>query len=861
MGVVYKAHDTKLDRAVALKFLPGYLTSDAGEKERFYHEARAASALMHPNVAVIFEINEFEGKLYLAMEFVDGQTLKRLIGQDALTVKKVLDIAIQACEGLAAAHEKGIVHRDIKSDNMMMTTKGQLKIMDFGLAKIKGASKLTKAGSTVGTAAYMSPEQAQGEEVDHRSDIFSFGVVLYELLTTKLPFRGEHQAALMYSLINEDAQPIARFNEQVSPEIERIVLKALAKDREDRYQHVDDLLADLRRERKTMEYAKAGYVRTTTTAQAIPAALKPKKSAMKFIIPAAAVVLAVALLLLFRPFNLELGAKKSAAGGKKMLAVLPFENLGSADQDYFADGITEEITSRLSGLSGLSVIARSSAMQYKKTAKTIKQIGQELGVNYILEGTVRWQTSTDGTKRVRVNPQLIKVEDETQVWSQPSDAVLSDVFTLQSDISSQVAGALDVALLQAERKTLETIPTNNAEAYDAYLKGKEYVNRGFDENNFRIAEEMFQKAVALDPNFTLGYAKLSETHGDLYWGHYDHTEERVLKEKAAAEKALELGPDVADAHVAMGLYYYHGRLEYDNALREFDIAKKFEPNSSDIFYGIAAVQRRQGKMHDAIMNFSKAVDLDPRSADKLGNVGETYALVRDYDQAERYYDRAISIAPDEWISYDAKVFMYLLRDGNTTKARSVLDEAVQKVGATPRPLIRAWITVCMFDRQYEEAVKRLSGSSTGPFESQFEYLPRELFFAQLYGLMHQPRLEHAYYDSARIRMEELVKKQPEDSRFHSALGIAYAGLGRRQDAIREGKAAVEQLPISREAYRGAYRTLNLARIYAMVGDQDAAVQQLAVLLSVPSMTSKAFFRADPTWIPLRNNPKFQKLVE
>src|SRR5258706_3037878 len=248
MGVVYKAHDTKLDRIVALKFLPNYLSSDVNEKERFYHEARAASALLHANVAVIFEVNEHEGMLYLAMEYVEGQTLKKFIEEsDPLSVKKVLDIAIQSCDGLVIAHEKGIVHRDIKSDNIMITPKGQVKIMDFGLAKVKGATKLTKAGSTLGTAAYMSPEQAQGEEVDPRSDIFSFGVVFYELLTTKLPFRGEHQAAILYSLINEDPLPLARFDDKISPELQRIVSKALAKDREDRYQHADEMLSDLRR--------------------------------------------------------------------------------------------------------------------------------------------------------------------------------------------------------------------------------------------------------------------------------------------------------------------------------------------------------------------------------------------------------------------------------------------------------------------------------------------------------------------------------------------------------------------------------------------------------------------------------------
>ena len=260
MGVVYKAHDTKLDRVVALKFLPHYLTSDPKEKERFYHEARAASGLLHANVAVVFEINDYDDQVFIAMEYVEGKTLKQIVEEEALAIKKILDIAIQMCDGLVVAHERGIVHRDIKSENIMVTAKGQPKITDFGLAKVKGATKLTKTGSTLGTAAYMSPEQARGEEVDHRSDIFSFGVVLYEMLTGRLPFGGEHLAALLYSIINVEPQPIARFNEKVTPEIERIAAKALEKDRDDRYQHVDEMLSDLRRERKKLDYVKTGYV-------------------------------------------------------------------------------------------------------------------------------------------------------------------------------------------------------------------------------------------------------------------------------------------------------------------------------------------------------------------------------------------------------------------------------------------------------------------------------------------------------------------------------------------------------------------------------------------------------------------------
>ena len=858
MGVVYKAEDTKLKRLVALKFLPQHLTSTEAEQARFLQEAQSAATLNHPNICTIHTIEEYEGKQFIDMEYIDGETLRKKI-----PVEKVNDAviyAIQIGEALQEAHSKGIVHRDVKAENIMVNSKNQIKVMDFGLAKLKGSLKLTKTSSTVGTLAYMAPEQIQGGDIDARSDIFSFGVVVFEMLTGRMPFRGEHEAAVMYSIINEEPDSVLKYKPDISPEFDRIIRRALEKDPEDRYQHIDDMVSELRRSQKQSTCVVRPEASQQSVSQ-IAESTRPVKSKKTIWIAAGAVVV-LAMVATFLLFRGTPSSKTAATGSRKILVVLPFENLGAQDQEYFADGITEEITSKLSGLSGLGVIARSSAMQYKKTVKPIKQIGEELGVNYILEGTVRWETSSDGTKRVRVNPQLIKVEDGTQVWSQPSDAVLSDVFKLQSDISSQVAGALDVALLQSERKTLEAKPTDNSEAYDAYLRGSEYIARGFDEKNFRIAEEMFQKAVTLDPNFALGYAMLAETDANLYWGFFDHTEERVLKAKTAAEKALRLAPDLADAHAAMGAYYYHGRLDYDNALKEYDLANKLQPNNANVYLGIASVRRRQGKMQDAITYFSKAVDLDPRSPDNVNNLAETYELVRDYAQSELYYDRNIAIAPDEWIAYSGKVHTCLLRDGNTVSARRVLDDAVQKIGTAPPGLLPELIIINIFDQQYEEALKKLSALSTTPFlDEQFSFVPAELVKAHVYGLMHQPQKEHVYYDSARIIMEERVKKQPDDSRFHSSLGIAYAGLGRRGDALREGTLATDQLPISKEAYRGAYRVLDLARIYTMVGDQDSAIQQIAFLLSIPSMTSKPLFRLDPTWMSLRDNPKFQQLVE
>ncbi len=862
MGIVYKAHDTKLDRMVALKFLPPYLSSDAAEKERFYHEARAASALLHANVAVIFEVNEFEGRSYLAMEYVEGQTLKSLIATgEPVPIKKFLDIAIQACEGIAAAHEKGIVHRDIKSDNIMITPKGQVKVMDFGLAKVKGATKLTKVGSTVGTAAYMSPEQAQGEEVDLRSDIFSFGVVLYELLTGKLPFRGEHQAALMYSLINEDPPPIARFNEQAGQEVERIVFKALAKDREDRYQHADDLLSDLRRERKQLEYARQGYA-TSRTLASVPVAEKPARKKKGLLLAAIlGVVLVAAAVVVFWLKGTPSGNSFSGSS-RKMLVVLPFDNLGAADEDYFADGLTEEVTGRLSGLSGLGVIARTSAMQYKKTTKTLQEIGRELGVQYVLQGTIRWGTTPDGGKRVRVNPALINVADGTQIWSQPYDAVFSDVFKLQSDISSQVASALGMTLLQPERAQLEAHLTENPEAYDYYLRGSTYYRRSYEAQDIRFALDMFQKAVDLDPNFALAYAKIAESHAEMYWFFYDHTPERLAKSKQAADEALQLNPQLGDAHIALGFYYYWGFLDYENALKEFAIAQRTQPNNSLILLAVGSVYRRQGKMDDAVAAMIKASELDPRSSEVSYNLSQTYFLQRRIADAEREINRGITLAPDVLDRYEYKTFIMLAGYGDIARAKSALNEASSISGfGSSRDIHIAQLQVAFAEHNYQAALAVLSSGYPDFIDNQFIYAPRSELEAQVYDFQNDRQGARRAYDSARVTIERKIAEQPDDARYHSALGIVYAGLGRPEDALREGKRGVELMPVSKEAWRGAYRLRELARIQMMVGRQDEAVTNLTKLLSMPSELTATWLRLDPTWLPLKANPQFQKLIQ
>ncbi len=871
MGVVYKAQDIKLDRLVALKFLPAHVSESEQEKSRFIQEAKSASALNHPNVCTIYGIDEYNGQQFIEMELVDGKTLRETISGDAggktppLAIKQVIEYGIQIGEALQEAHSKGIIHRDIKSENIMVNSKNQIKVMDFGLAKLKGSLKLTKTSSTIGTLAYMSPEQIQGIEADIRSDIFSFGVVLFEMITGKTPFRGEHEAAMMYSIVNEEPEDAAKYRGDIPAELLHILKKSLEKDPEDRYQSMSEIIVDLRRLKKgstrivrTQEFHPLQELQASAPvsgSQAPVNALFSKRN----LIGSGIVVLVIIAGFIFKD---AMPSRFGTKNDKKIIVVLPFENLGPADKDYFVDGMSDEVTSRLSGLSGLSVIARSSANQYKKTTKTIKQIGEELGVSYILQGTVRWETA-DGETHVRVNPTLIKVEDGTQVWSQSMESILSSAFKLQSDIASRVAGAMDVALAKTEQTSLETSLTENSEAYDYYLQAIQYSDRTVSKSDFEIAVQLFERAIQFDPSFAAAYAKLSYVHSNMYWFFYDHTESRIEKSRSAAEKAMTLAPELSEAHEAMGWYYYHTRLDYKSALEEFSLALKYRPSNSNVHYGIAAVLRRQGDMAASVESFKKSIVGNPRASDLMRQLGETQTLLRDYEEADRNYAKAIELTPDVTAIYWEKAKNLLLWKGNVSEARQVVEECRRqgKDSGAEYFLTAMTYEVEMVAGNYEEAKAALDHENTEVIvNDQFLYSPISLLRAQLESMHGNSSVARRYYDSARVHLEREQKAHPADERVWSALGIAYAGLDRKEAAVQAGKRGVDLLPVEKEAWRGSYRLADLARIYAMTGDQDKALDALEHLLSIPCEVSATFLKIDPRWNSLKENKRFQSLV-
>jgi serine/threonine protein kinase/Flp pilus assembly protein TadD len=684
MGVVYKAQDTRLDRIVALKFLPQHLTSDPVEKERFVHEAKAASALNHPNITTVHEIDEFDGQMFMVMEYCEGETLKLIIGKETLSVRKVLDIGIQICEGLAMAHEKGIVHRDIKSGNIMLISRGQVKIMDFGLAKLKGTDKRTESRSTLGTAAYMSPEQAQGEEVDQRSDIFSFGVVLYELLTRQLPFKGEHQAAIIYSILNEEPQPVARFNNQVSAKLEDIVFKALAKEKEERYQHIDDLMADLRREKKSLEYIKTAQIPKEAVAP------KPKKKLLSFIVPVSIVFIVALIFLVLKPFKFEVGPEKKAIAGGNTLAIMYFENLkDKEDKEKIGEMVSELLITDLSESQYMRVVSSQrlfdiSRMMGKEGVKVIdKTVASEVALKaeakYMLLGKIL-STKPD----LIITSQLVDVNTGNVVASQriagPDGA---NIFTLVDSLSDEIKKDLELPALaqKEEEKPVADITTHSPEALRLYLEGNELSNKLY----MKEAAEKFEEAVKIDTTFASAYLKLALCYfvlGDMFRARTAMEtaakfSDRVSKKekflidafhkmfqvkwgeaKQILEEMVKLYPDEKMAYENLALANYSMK-NYEEAIAGYNKVIELDSLDKDAYNMLAYIYDNDGRYDEAIQSINKYIQLAPGEANPYDTRGDIYAHHAEVDKAIESYNKSLEIKPDFESSIEKLGLMHL----------------------------------------------------------------------------------------------------------------------------------------------------------------------------------------------------------
>jgi non-specific serine/threonine protein kinase len=611
MGIVYKAKDTQLDRTVALKFLSTDLTHDQEAKQRFVQEAKAAAALNHPNITIIHEIDEDKGQTFIAMEFIPGQSLKKKIEEGPLSLDEAKELAIQVAEGLKEAHDKGIIHRDIKPANIMLTDKGQAKITDFGLAKLSGGADLTKASTIMGTVAYMSPEQAKGEKVDHRSDIWSLGCMLYEMLTGERPFLKSQEHALIYSILNDKPTPISLLKSDIPHHIEQVIERALAKKPRERYQDIQELIRD---------------------------------------------------------FKLYITFSKADIS----IVVLPFENLSpDPEQEYFCDGMTEEIITDLSRLKSLSVISRNSSMMFKSTRKSTKTIGRELGVHYVLEGSVR-----KSGNNLRITAQLIDASNDAQLWAEKYSGTLDDVFDIQERLSRSIVGALKVKITPDEERQISTRSIDNVQAYECYLRAMGELQRCTEDSTERALRDLQMGLNIIGDNVLL-FAGM----GLVYCGFYEMgirvNEETLAKAEEYAFKVLRLEPNSALSYGLLGrIERFRGSAL--KALKHFKRALDIDPNDLQaLFWAGLEYFWHVGKPDLAKPIIEKLVILDPLSPLNHVIIGLHFAWTGEYDNALKSFEHVLELQPDSilarfWTAYT------LLWSKEYDKAYDLIDSMAQK---------------------------------------------------------------------------------------------------------------------------------------------------------------------------------------
>ena len=862
MATVYLAQDVKHDRPVALKVLHPELAASLGP-DRFQREIKLAARLQHPHILTVHDSGETAGQLWFTMPYVEGESLRdRLRRERQLAVEDAVRITREAAQALQYAHEHGVVHRDIKPENLLLTRDGNTLVADFGIARaLGGEERLTQTGMSVGTPAYMSPEQASGDKtIDARTDVYSLGAVLYELLAGEPPFTGPTAQAMIMKRFTEPVPSVRRGRPSVPEGVDQAIQRALAPVPADRFATAAEFARALQAS-GTAATAAPTAVATPVVSPASPEAPTPRPvSRARF--PVAAIALGLGFLIglgvLFAWCRTHPGASESA--GPKVLAVLPFENLGDSADAYFADGITNEVRGKLSRLADMEVIARNSSNEYRHTTKRSQEIARELGADYLLTATVQWEKVPGAVSRVRVSPELVDVEPghpPHTKWQESFDASLTDVFQVQADIAGKVASALNVALGDSARHALAAKSTANLAAYDAYLKG-EAASQGMevrDPVSLRRAIGFYEQAVALDSAFVPAWAQLARARAHLYFNGTP-TPELAAEARQAADRAQALGPNRSEGQLALGDYYRFVEVDNRQALTAVEAGLKLAPNNVDLL-GVAAItQWSLGRWDAALPSLAKAEALDPRSASAARRTGLTLLILRRYPEAQAALDRALALAPTNLRIIELKA-MVALAQGDLAGAQAVVRTALTTV--EPAALLAFfgnfqdlyWV----LDDAQQQQLLALPPSAFDDDRGTWDIVR-----AQTYDLRGNRAQARVYADSARVAYEEQLRAAPDDGQRHIFRGLALAYLGRKAEAIQEGERGVALWPVSRDAYNGPYIQHQLVRIYLLVGEPEKALDQLEPLLKIPYYLSPGWLRIDPTFAPLKGNPRFQRLV-
>ena len=851
MGVIYRARQQHSRRIVAVKRILAHQVTSHETLVRFRREAEAVAGLDHPNILPIYEVSESEDGLpFFSMKYATGGSLRAAAPALRIEPRACVRLMAKVAHAVAYAHGKGILHRDLQPGNILLDGNGEPMVSDFGLAKwLNENSDLTRTLATLGTPGYIAPEQAEcpAANLTSAADIYSLGAILFHLLAGRPPFVGANVLLVIHQSAATPAPRLRSLAPSLDRDLETIVARCLERDPNARYQSAEALAEDLER------WLRHEPIRARRVGVFTRGRKWVRRNPTNTVLMASLVALAAVVGAMFW----ERESSRPLPAG---IAVLPFENL-SADPEnaFFADAVQDEILNNLAKIADLKVISRTSVMQYKSDGKrNLRQIANELGVAHVVEGSVQ-----GAANRVRVIAQLIDAKTDTHLWVESYDRPLDDVFAIQSDIAKAIARQLQAKLSPAEKAAIEQPPTTNLIAYDRYLRAKKLgaVPTARIPGDMREIIRLLDQAVAYDPTFLLAYCSLAGAHAYVYHLGVDQSPARVALAKEARDAALRLGPDRAEPHLAAAEVAFHCDLDYETALAEVAIAQRGLPNDASVFSLPAYIARRQGHWEQCTRNLERAVELDPRNVWLLNDTAWTYQFFRRFPEATAAWDRVLAVAPGDPAMRVSRALVDLESRADTQPGHEIIQRIVAEDPSAVDAIAEQWLYLALCRRDAVETASALASLPPEGIIRRDLRMPRS-FFA---GLAARARSDatgaETAFTAARIEIEKVMREQPDYAQALSVLGMSDAALGHREDAIREGRRAVELLSVTKDAMAGRAVLTNLAIIYAWTGERDFALKQLEDLLPNYGLLSYGQLRLHPFWDPLRGDPRFEKLVE
>ncbi len=850
-GVVYRARQKSLNRKVALKVIGlGHWAREAHLK-RFRREAEAAASLDHSGIVPIYEVGDRDGSCYFSMKLIEGGQLDDVSKHEPMPVRRAVELIAKVARTVHYAHEHGILHRDIKPGNILLDQKGEPHLTDFGLARlVETESTVTHTLEVLGTPSYMAPEQAVGnnDALSSVTDVYGLGAVLYQLLTGHPPFAGGTTYETIKLLLDTDPRQPRLWNSKIDRDLSTICLKCLEKDPQRRYKSAHALAEDLERwlrhepilARRSGVFTRGKkWVQRNPTSALLAASLVALAAAAGWIISKSE----------FIRHPLTTG-----------IAVLPFENLSEQREDAaaFVDGVQDDILTKLARIADLKVISRTSVMEYRDK-RNVRQIGNDLRVSHVLEGSVR----RIGTQ-FHMNAQLIDTRTDTHVWVEQYDGDFNDLFAIQSEIAQKIAGQLHAKITAAEKLAIERKPTTDLVAFELYSRANDIVGAGLSWGADTLrAIDLLNQAVARDPSFLQAYCTLARIHDQFYFFSLDHTPARLALAEAAVEKAFRIRPNAGEAHLARAHHLYNGYLDYDGALAELEIARRSLPNDPRIFAVTGYIQRRQGRWEESLRNFERAIELDPRSLNTLGNIADSYAGDRRYAEQKSTIDRMLIIAPNDVEAKAWRAFVEVDWKAQTGPLHQLINE-IRTTNPAAIPKIGGPSLLCaLAERDVAAAKDALLTSDEFPLGRQAVNFTRPFVEGVIARMTNDEHNAQLAFTAARAKQEKTVQAEPNYGPAWCVLGVIDAALGQKEDALREGRHAVELLPVEKDPINGMVMIKYLAMIAAWVGEKDLACEQLATAVRCPTSgmdLSYGELKLMPFWDPLRGDPCFEKII-